>query len=59
MQKIEPSNKTLYLFLVMILGSYIAEVLFFFPYVFADGWFPLMTILFITSLTFFSLTTKT
>ena len=78
MVKIERNNKTAALFLFLMLGTFIANMIFVFPckylpnsfnslltYIFpsfidiyADGWFPILFIIFIGAMIFFALTVK-
>ena len=58
MQKIEQNNKTLAICVVMVWSTFIGLILFVFPYINADGWFPFLSILFVTSQIFFTFTVK-
>ena len=58
MKKINPSNATLGSFIAMVGGSYVALLLFVFPYIYADGWFPIITIMWISTMVFFTATVK-
>ena len=58
MQKIEQNNKTLALCEFMLWGTFIGMVIFVFPYINGDGWFPFLSLLFFSSQIFFTLTAK-
>ena len=59
MVKIERSNNTVALFMILMFGNVIANMIFVYPYINADGWFPILIMIFIGSVIFFILTVKT
>jgi len=56
MKKIEKNFNTLYAFMIMFCGTFVANSILVFPYIYADGWMPLLMILFGSTLIFFYLT---
>ena len=72
MQKIEPNNNTLFCFIIMVLGTYLALTAFVYPCkfdsyklkanlvldIYKDGWYPILTALFLNSFVFFVITAK-
>lgn len=56
MKKIDPSNSTLTGFILMVGGTFVLMLLFVFPYIFADGWFPILAVLFTAAFVFFTIT---
>ena len=58
MVKIERSNKTVGLFLVMMVGTFLLDMIFVYPYIYAGGWFPIMFMIFTGTMVFFTLTYK-
>ena len=58
MQKVEKSNKTLTACVIMVWGTFIANMAFVFPYIYAGGWVPILYSMFLLSQVFFILTIK-
>ena len=58
MQKVEKSNKTMISCIMMVWGSFLANMVFVFPYIYSGGWAPLLYTMFFASQVFFVLTIK-
>ena len=58
MVKIERSFNTVFLYLFLMLGTFAANAVFVYPYIYADGWFPLLFTFFMASMIFFALTVR-
>ena len=58
MVKIERSYNTVFLYLALMLGTFISNAIFVYPYIYADGWFPMLFAFFTTSMIFFVLTLR-
>ena len=59
MQKVEKNFKTMFLCVFLLWSTYLSLMIFVFPYINGDVWFPLLSILFISSQIFFYLTVTT
>ena len=58
MQKVEKSKKTLVASILMVWGTFLANMAFVFPYIYSGGWVPLLYSMFFASQVFFILTIK-
>lgn len=58
MVKIERNNKTVALFLFLMFLSFFANMIFVYPYIYADGWFPILFMFFLGAMIFFTLTMR-
>ena len=58
MKKANPSNTIVATFLILMATPMITNMLFVFPYIYADGWFPILFVLFLGSFIFFALTSR-
>lgn len=56
MIKVDKNYNQVIMFLALMIGTFVANMIFVFPYIQADGWFPIIATLFIGSMIFFCLT---
>ena len=49
MQKVEKSKKTLVASILMVWGTFFANIAFVFPYIYSGGWVPLLYSMFLAS----------
>ena len=56
MIKVEKSYNQVILFLTLMGGTFFANMIFVYPYINADGWFPILATLFMGAMIFFCLT---
>ena len=59
LQKVEQNNHTLAFCEFLLWGSFLGLIFFVFPYINGDAWFPVLSLIFLTSQVFFVLTVKT
>ena len=58
MQKVPKSNKTLVACVLMVWGTFFANMAFVFPYIYSGGWVPILYMMFLASQIFFIATIK-
>ena len=56
MIKVERNFNQVIMYIGLMAGTFLSNMIFVYPYIYADGWFPILTTLFMGAMTFFCLT---